>query len=192
MLGANDASFNDGSGLADASITSAKLDEGANTIGHGFLEIGRTTLGSAGDTISVTDLPARKYLQILIHALDATDTIGININFNEDTGNNYAYQVSADFGAPSDSTSAATIVAKTQASEQGYVNIEAVNVATAPKLMKIWTIRESTSAASTAPDTRQLSAKWHNTSAQISRVDVTNPGAGNFDTGSEVVVFGKD
>ena len=44
--------------------------------------------------------------------------------------------------------------------------------------------------AGNAPQRKELSGKWANTAAQITRVDAVNGGSGDFAVGSKVTVFG--
>lgn len=48
------------------------------------------------------------------------------------------------------------------------------------------------SGAGNAPNKREAAGKWHNTSNQITRVDVINITTGDFAAGSEVIVLGHD
>src|ERR1044072_8850270 len=68
-------------------------------------ELGRTTLGSAGDTITISPISARKYLRIFISILDTGGAVGPNLRFNNDSANNYAFRYSDNFGAAASTAS---------------------------------------------------------------------------------------
>lgn len=181
--------------IADDAVTAAKIDwasTGANG-GIWWEEIGRTTLGSAGDTISVTSLPARKYLKIMLSCLDTGGTINMFVTFNNDSSTNYARRTSADGGADSTNLSASSLIicASTAACPQ-YAEMEIFNIAADEKVGKWWGVSSETAGAANAPARDEGALKWANTSDQITRIDVTNSGTGDFASGSEVVVLGHN
>lgn len=156
-------------------------------------ELGRTTLGVAGDTISLTPITAKKYLRIIVHAIDTGGTIGISVRFNNDTGNNYSYRNSSNGGADgvAGSASSAFIGAPVTA-RPAHVDAFVTNIAAQEKLISFVAVNNGGAGAASAPDRLEGAAKWANTSAQITRVDVINGGTGDFAIGSEVVVLGHD
>lgn len=158
-------------------------------------ELGRTTLGSAGDTISVTSIPARKYLKLIISVQGTGGTIGVDIRFNNDTGNNYASNFAAIGASPAStltSQSAAVITGATTVANLYYEG-QGVNISALDKLFKGDRVTQETAGAGTAPGSARFVTKWANTSAQITRVDVLNlSGTGDYAIGSEVVVLGHN
>ena len=117
------------------------------------------------------------------------------MRFNNDSGNNYSWIISTDFGASSAtiSTSAIPLDSATVAvggSETSSFDIN--NVATAEKLLDGINNRTAGGGAGTTPVRLAVSAKWANAATQITRVDVINAGTGNYGTGSEVIVIGWD
>lgn len=180
--------------LADDAVTAGKIDwatTGANG-GIWWEELGRTTLGGAGDTISVTSLPARKYLRIIAVAT------GTNIRgtwqFNTDTGSNYAYSVSDNYGAVSATTGATSI----PLGDAGANNVrilailDVINIEAIEKLVSGTVVTKTATGDGTAPTNRAGSGTWDNTSDQISSVQFVNSSTGDFAAGSEVVVLGHD
>lgn len=156
-------------------------------------ELGRTTLGTAGDTITVSSLPARKHLMLVVCLLDTGGTIRGNLTFNNDTGSNYAYRRSAGGGADTTSVSQANIlITSGPVSFPHFMMIDVMNYAASEKLAIVRNISQQTAGAGTAPDRQEIVGKWANTADQITRVDVTNPGTGDFAIGSEVIVLGAD
>ena len=71
----------------------------------GWIELGRTTLGSTSDTVTVSSLADKRYLMILSNSLNSGAIAG-RLRLNTDSGSNYAYRASdnggADFTATSD------------------------------------------------------------------------------------------
>lgn len=180
------------SNITDDAITAAKIDwasTGANA-GIWWEELGRTTLGVNGDTISVTGIAARKYIRILVKVLNS-GTITCVINFNGDTGTNYAIRNSANGAA--DATAVSTnIPTLTNGASPQFITIDIENT-TAQEKYGIYSANEGSAAgAATAPNRRLGIFKWANTAAQITRVDILNTQTGDFVAGSQVVVIGHD
>ena len=103
LLWANDASFNDGTGFADNILDSRMYIDGSIDPEHlastarWWEELGRTTLGSSSDLITVASFTAKKYLKMYIYLTATGGTINGKMTFNNDSGassNNYA-QVSS-------------------------------------------------------------------------------------------------
>lgn len=158
-------------------------------------EIGRTTLGTAGSTISVQNLTAKKYLQVRILATSTGGTVDISVRFNNDSAANYSARLSGNGGADSTSTSQTNLqIAGAFAYTNFYFWSDIANFTSAEKnMLGIRAGNFSGTGAGTAPDRAEFAGKWANTSAQITRVDVLNlAGTGNFAIGSEVVILGHD
>lgn len=179
--------------LADDAVTAAKVDFGGAGTGIWWEEIGRTTLGSAGDTITVSGLPARKYLRILVRLAATGGNINFGVTFNNDTGSNYSYRRSANGGADATSTSQTAIAAGNSTSTTPtYGVFDIINVASEEKTLSGVNTQNGTAGAGNVVDRIDVYAKWANTSDQISRIDYTNSGTGDYAIGSEVVVLGHD
>lgn len=178
--------------IADDAVTAAKINFGGSGAGVWWEEIARTTLGSAGDTITVSGIPARKYLKIIMTSIDSSQTSPA-IRFNGDTGSNYAYRVAQDGSADSTSTSQTSLLIGGSATANGrLITIDAINISSQEKVFVSESVFSGTAGAGTAPTKRIAYGKWANTSDQISSVTFTNAGTGDFGIGSEVVVLGHD
>lgn len=179
----------DGDNIADDAVDDALLD-----YPRWWQEIGKTTLGSAGDTISVTSLPARKYL-LVMWKTTATggNTLG-KVRFNNDSAANYANRQSDNGAADGTQTSSDAIfagdVGATANPKSGHFYI--TNDAAVAKLVHGMAVDRGTSGAGNAPAKRDLVAKWENTADQITRIDMVNDSTGDFATGSQLVVLGHD
>lgn len=184
-------------GIPDDAITTGMLDDGSVTAAKlandaGFVELGRTTLGTAGDTMSVTSLPARKYLQIVVAAQDTGGTIAASIRFNNDTGSNYTRRYSVNNAADTTGVATSSILLTTAAAQPIYSRVDVVNIAAQEKLVIGQAVVRNTAGTGSNPDKFELSGKWVNTSDQITRIDIINSGAGDFAIGSEVIVYGHN
>ena len=175
---------------ADA-VTATKIDwasTGANG-GIWWEELGRTTLGTAGTTITVSSLPNRRYLRVQLYGIHAAAVL-VNMTFNGDTGANYSlrYISGGAFGTSTSNTNIGSIYNNASAgTSSGFIDI--LNTATAVKTGVSQGVEGSTSAA-TAPSQTNLTFKWVNTTDAISSITMT--ASSNFAIGSEVVVLGHN
>lgn len=152
-------------------------------------EIGRTTLGVAGDTLSVTGLPTKKYLLVLVSSIAST-AVQTTLRFNNDSGSNYAFQYQNN-GGSSNVTSTTGIGNISLSSSDYFGRFEIRNIANKVKLVLVRGMTGTTSAG-TAPTYDNFQAKWVNTTDAINRIDLINIGAGDFAIGTEMVVLGHD
>ena len=182
--------------IKNANVTATKIDwasTGANA-GIWWEELGRTTLASSGDTISVSSLPARKYLQIRTNYSSVGGTISAHIRFNNDGGANYAYQYATLGGTLTSTTNdSGIIITGTATLINQYVVVDILNISNKEKLSQFIRTEGNATGAGTAPSSLICIGKWANTSAQINRIDIVNvSGSGDFAIGSELVVLGHN
>lgn len=160
--------------------------------GEWFEELGRATLGSAGDTLTVTLSTSRKYLKIFIDARP-TGSVDMMMRFNGDAGTNYAVRWVAN-GTPGSGGSLNQVYLNPGAANSyGTGEVFVTNVASKPKVGWSSYQTEGVSGAANIPGWQDEVFKWHNTSNQITSVTVFNNNGGNLlAAGSEVVVLGHD
>jgi len=179
--------------ISSDSVTATKIDWASTGADGGIWweELGRTTLASDGDTISVTGLEARKYIRIIVNTT-GTGLISQILRFNNDTGNNYAYRYAANDSADTGlgSQSSLFFSAGDSAPVCSAV-IDIVNMSNKEKRVQGSLMLASTGAAS-IPARIQMVGKWVNTSDSITRIDWINTNTGDFAIGSEVVVLGHN
>lgn len=182
--------------IKNANVTATKIDwdsTGANA-GIWWEELGRATLGTAGDTITVSGLPTRKHLRVIMVCSASGGTVDSSLRFNNDSGSNYrvSYTVTSAPGSNVDTAPVTQVPIETATVSSGEVQIctmDIVNVSTWGKQYKYET---STGVAGSAVTWLSGYGKWANTSDSISRIDLTNTGTGNFAIGSEIVVLGHN
>jgi len=159
----------------------------------GWKELARTTLGSAGDLISVASLPDKRYYMILGDYLPSGNFNG-KYRFNNDSGYNYARRNSGNGAADTTAVSQTEFQTDTIAGNNfvqfdiGYV----ANLSTKEKLIQMHTIKHDGDGAGTLIKRIESVGKWANTSDTINRIDCVNASAGDFAIGSECVVLGWD
>lgn len=188
QLGENDAGFKDGTNFDDDIIGKRHIDWDD---GIWWEELGRTTLGSAADVITLSSLTAKKYLRIYVQLI-ASGAIDSALIFNNDTGANYAWRISTNGGADSTSTGSTFVPGQTSATANQWLVFDVTNISAQAKQVIGQVSNDGASGAGTAPVRREVSAKWHNVASQITRVDCTNAAGGSYDTGSQLVVLGHD
>ena len=177
------------------SLQTAQASAGGGGVG-GWVELGRTTLGAASSTITVSSLANKRYYMVLNNEIgrNALNTDGLYRlgSGSVDTGSNYARRISIDGGAD------ITSVSQTG----GYHYYNAVlprfdvsyiaNYSTKEKLIQSCGMLQNTAGAGTAPTRQEHVAKWANTSNSLDTVSFNTGGADTFNSGCEVVVLGWD
>ena len=166
----------------------------AGTVG-GWVELGRTTLGSSNSTISVSSLANKRYLQILgyITGQSIADSILTRVGKTTiDSGSTYAYRDSTNGSADGTDVNQTSMPWMGAAlSTPRFINTFVSNYATKEKLFITHEISQNAiGAANTTSRTEQVN-KWANTSNEI---DICNfiASSGTLNSGSEVVVLGWD
>lgn len=182
--------------IADGAVTGAKIDFASTGAGAVWWEeLGRTTLGSAGDTISVTPIAVRKYLKVRWYATATGGTIGGgDVRFNNDSGNNYTRRSSLNNGADSVlGSQAQSGPGLSPAALPVSGEIDIINVSAQEKMFHGFAKNTGASGAVTSNNLAVWSGKWANTADAITRVDIiNNGGTGDYAIGSEVVVLGHN
>lgn len=194
QLGENDAGFRDGTNIDNDAILARHIDwasKGANA-GIWWEELGRVTLTPAGDAISLTSLPARKFLRVLLNPLNSGQ-LNWGFRFNNDSGTNYAMNYSVNYGAQTLAGSSNNLFAGSIGSANYLTTLDIVNIANQSKIVHIHTgDNGGNNSAGTAGNAFDGIGKWTNTSNQITRIDAFNIGTGDFQVNSELVVLGHD
>jgi len=178
--------------------SSERTSLGTTTIGGtgvgGWVELGRTTLESAGDLITVSGLSDKRYYMILENHTNVTSTLNGGWQFNSDTGSNYAQRSSDNGGGDGTLTSITRIPADWGAATEHVFQVNYIsNLSSNEKLFQGHMNVATATGAGTAPSRRENTGKWANTSNAISSIRMNNvSGSGDYNTGSEVVVLGWD
>lgn len=182
-----------GSNITNGAVTYAKTDGKT-----WWEEIGRAILGTAGATITVASLPAKRYLKFVVQGSTTGGTFALGMRFNNDSTNSYSANIiynnsSAANYTPSPSASFLP-ASTTYVSGAGFV-VEGVisNPLNVNKQTNFWSSGESGGLTSSSPPALEgYSAKWVS-SAQINRIDIIkNAGTGNMAIGSELIVLGHN
>ena len=157
-----------------------------------WVELGRTTLSSAGDSINVASLSTSDYpyMMVLVHGINSGQ-IQNNMRFNNDSGNNYANNYSND-GGNTNFTSQPYVVNSDTYTSDIFQTDFIMNNSDQEKIGTGHIVAQNTAGAGTAPRRTEYALKWANTSDSITSVSLINTGSGDYASGSEVVVLGCD
>jgi len=178
--------------LADEVVTTDKIDW--STAGNiWWQELGRATLTTEADSITLPTITARKYLQIIARIIPSGGTANLGFRFNADAAN-YAYRGSLNGAADTTGTSQTYSYLDLGAVSTTFtVCVFCINIATQEKLIIGTVSGGNTTGAGTAPSRREYAEKWADTTQQITDIIAYNAGGtGNFGIGSEVIVLGHD
>ena len=169
--------------IADEAVTEAKIYAPL-----WWEELGRTTLGSAASSISVS-FTAKKYLRVLIGASPSTSTV-LYMRVNSDSGANYAYRYQDNGGASTTGVSQNQLRMIGGNDLNWFWEFNILNIAAKEKRF-VYTGTDSNTGAGNAPESFIYFGKWANTSVQISSIQIS-VSTGNFNTTSEMIVLGHD
>ena len=163
----------------------------------GWVELGRTTLGSAGDTISVSSLADKRYYMVLSDLWASGANINVHARLNNDSGSNYAQRESTTGGADATATNQTELPIDALSIKGTVFGVS--YLANLSSKEKLWISHDvgnddtfGSPVASTAPYRTEAYAKWANTSNAVNRIDVINTGSADFRSGSEAVILGWD
>ena len=159
-------------------------------VAGGWKEVGRTTLGSAGDNIDITNLPDKRYYMYLLDR-DTSGSTSARMTFNDDSGSNYSTRYASD-GTEYTATNQSFVSQHTSASQNSFTCGYITNKSDREKLSASWIVGDGGSGAGNDPSRYEQFWKWTNTSSAINRMDIFNHLGGDFASGSELVVLGYD
>lgn len=176
---------------------SALADVVPDTVG-GWVEIGRTTLGVAGDTITVSGLTDKRYYMVLqsITRSGGLSPDGTRLgNGSADSGNNYATRYSNNGSAdvPNTNNNQAIDYTPSVSNDDSFAVQYISNLSGNEKVWHKFRIGRQAVGAGTAPNRSINAAKWVNTSNPLDVFQTTNVAdVGNYESGSEAVVLAWD
>ena len=155
---------------------------------------GTTTLSSAGDSVSSGTFTASKCNQSMTHISDVGGQLAVDMRFNSDTGNNYAFRRNNDGGTDATTAPSSHITLhSSEVTEDLFSNLFIINISSDEKLVIGRTIQNHTVGASNTPKRKEFVGKWANTSSQITQIDFsTYSGSGDYATGSNLTVLGSE
>lgn len=196
LLGENDAGFRDGTNISNDVILARHIDWASTGANGGIWgeELQRVLGSGSSTTLTLPTFSARKHLTII--AMLSATSIDALVQFNNDTGNNYAIRYMLNWAsvtaAAPNSGVYATIGTVGAINVTAILNIE--NISATEKMVHGHCVG-SGSGASLAPYRFDYAGKWTNTASQITRVDFKNTGgsaSGNISANSLAIALGHD
>ena len=154
-------------------------------------ELASVNASGSSTNLSSGTITAKKYLWI--QCFTKGWTTGVNMTFNNDTGNNYARRYSnlgAADGTSVNEPSIADMVGGAS-SNPSFTNIFIVNNSANEKLAIGHNVDNNGTGATNYPDRIEMVGKWANTSAQITEIDLDSTGS-NFSSNSILKVWGSN
>jgi hypothetical protein len=158
----------------------------------GWVELGRSTLGSSATDITVSSLADKRYYMLLHYSTGFNTNANTHLRFNGDTGSNYSARGSFNGGADSTDVSQNRILTGGNSTATPNFDVTYIaNYASKEKLVIAHNIRQRAAGATVAPERNESVGKWANTSSAIN--SITNSTIANtHNSGSELVVLGYD
>lgn len=182
-------------GLSNGLNTLHAAGGGGGAVG-GWKELGRTTLGSANDNITVSGLADKRYLMTLFYSSGGTGgNSEISWQLNSDTGSNYSVRYSSNGGGDGYFTSKSYMHGDPYDIDDTNPRFSVSylsNYASKEKLHISHSMRSNTAGAANAPARGESVSKWSNTSNAVSSITANNRNTGTWSTNDEVVVLGWD
>jgi hypothetical protein len=161
----------------------------------GWVELARTTLGSANSSIEVTGLADKRYYMILVDQSrnTASDHDYYRTgNGSFDTGSNYAHRANANGAGDVATTSASSVKSTTSTSNPHFHVLYGANLSNKEKLFQGNMVQQISTGAGTTPQRQEQAFKWANTSNSLDRFSINTTNSDTYDAGSELVVLGWD
>ena len=160
----------------------------------GWVELARTTLGSANADLTVSSLADKRYYMVLTATEGSSANSDMYSRFNGDSGSNYAYRVAYN-GTESTQINQGNggwHTTATGSTTPLFTVAYIANLAGEEKLFMCPLSVKALSGAGSAPERSIGFTKWTNTSAAINSITQTTTTSTTQSTGSEMVVLGWD
>ena len=161
----------------------------------GWVEVGRTTLGGTGTTITASSLADKRYYMVLMNNINTGSTPQVALRLGNSTAatSGYAGRYSRNGAADATNLSATSMTAEgyVGANPYGFGVSYIANLSAKEKLL-LTNYTYGTAGAGTAPNRQENATKWAYTSNPLDLVQMLNVNTSTFASGSEVVVLGWD
>jgi hypothetical protein len=153
------------------------------------------TLGADGDDIDITDLTAYKFNQFMSHTL-STAARNHRVTYDNNGATDYAWRQS--IGGATDNTATSQQYTNWNngigGSDDAFTIVYVLNIDGEEKLEIGYHMTQNGTGAASAPYRREFVSKVDTTTntGQFTRIDMTNSGAGDYLTNSNLSALGTD
>lgn len=157
-----------------------------------WVKLGKTTLGSSGDSISVGGLNSKTpFYMVLTHTIATGGAINQEMTFNSDTATNYSWRHTENGAADVTGTNVALMdMTVTNYASTGYSITYIYNDTTHEKTTRFMNSEVNAIGDATVPNRTNGAGKWDNVVDGINEITISNSAAGSYDTDTEMVVLG--
>ena len=154
---------------------------------------GTTTLSSAGDTVTISDLTATEFNVFLSHVLNSS-SINLDVTTDNNSNTDYAVRRSDNGAADGTDTSDTNMNIVGDGQQDAFIISYGVNIDGEEKLFISNAVRRGTAGAASAPNRRESVSKVDTTtnSGQYTRIDINNSQTGDYDAGSNLTALNGD
>ena len=167
---------------------------GVNGVG-GWKEVGRTTLGSAGDDINISSIPDKRYYMLLLNILNSGNSQpGVRLgNSSLDSGGNYGERWSVNGGTDQPQAPNTYHLQWVEGfNPYPLFGVDYISNKSGEETIGISHLTNpNTAGKGTAPVRQESVFKWTGTSL-VDIIGFNNKGSGDFASDSEGVVLGWD
>lgn len=159
----------------------------------GWVELGRTTLGSSNSDVSVSSLADKRYYQVLTYYPSISAARNANFRLNGDSGNNYSNRFTRDGAADGTETSNNYAMFFGNGHTNPIFSVSYfANKNTVEKLMQGWSAERGTTGAGNAPTHTESVGKHAQSTNPIDEITITTTDGTTYGTDSQMVVLGWD
>jgi hypothetical protein len=154
---------------------------------------GTTTLVSSGDNILVSSVSG-KFFQTISSTI-ASGSVFHDGRFNSDIDNNYSYRYNDNDGAGDGTSGGATdkiLFGAGGTTTQGFAVSYILSTSGEEKLVISFGVDQGAAGAANVPTRRTSVSKWDVTADLINSITAYNSNSGDYDTDSNLTVFGTD
>lgn len=152
-------------------------------------------LVSSATSLTCANFEEKNYLIVHSEQRIVTSSVRVGMVFNLDTGNNYAYRLSANGGADTTATNTNNCQLGLPSAGQThsiYAYIDN-NEPTDNKVMFIQSGSSGAFGAGNTPGRIEMSCKWANTTDAITTISLVRvTGTGSYDTDTRITIWGYD
>ena len=151
-----------------------------------------SNITAGGGAFTTSSFTASSYLRVVVLLQGtASSNGGLIVQFNGDTGSNYASRNAIDGGTQNTATSAASInTGNVVAGGSKQITVfDVMNYSGVPKLISGYST--GATAKTSASDQATFSGIWDNSAAQITTITLSFGGNINFTSGDRIIVYGN-